>query len=170
VAGDANAYLALSSSGDNSSYVETTSDSEVELNLDSLDESDTSTSGTGGVNPNATTVIDSVLTIANQGTQEVEADLKAPTPDSGTNQVTVGQPSGTPPGEGVYIYYDKDEDDTNDDDPEPEKFDDTNVELETGESIDVDVTVISGTSDFTGTLEIEADADDADGGDGDEAT
>jgi len=71
VAGDADAFLALRGNGENSEYV-TTTDGQLGLDLTS---SNSNISGSGqGVNANAITVLEDVIEVQNQGTQEVEVE------------------------------------------------------------------------------------------------
>lgn len=80
VEGDASAYLGLEpASGPNGAYAEDNND-QVSVNFNDISDGNSSSEpspvGNGtGVNPNATTNIDDVLTIRNQGTQEVTVSL-----------------------------------------------------------------------------------------------
>jgi hypothetical protein len=72
VAGDSNAYLQLQSyDGPNGHYAKTTGGT---LELD-LSDSNQGTPSGAGVNPNATTTIDNVFNITNQGTQSVFVNI-----------------------------------------------------------------------------------------------
>jgi len=101
VAGDADAYLALTGIGPNDEYVTTTNG---ELGLD-LTGSNPTGAGGQGVNADAITVIEDVIEVRNQGTQEVEVEATPLTfiktsggdtltlllvPNSGFPSVTIG--------------------------------------------------------------------------------
>ena len=69
-AGDADALLAIQpgdGSNGNNGYAQQTGDGTIELSLDG----DFNDQGAAGVNNNATTEVDNVINITNQGTQEV---------------------------------------------------------------------------------------------------
>jgi hypothetical protein len=68
VAGDANALLAISSTGNHDDYIDD-SNGEFAIALTSSDE------GATGVNTDAVTVVDDLFEVQNQGTQEVELDV-----------------------------------------------------------------------------------------------
>lgn len=88
VAGDSSAYLGLSeSAGDNAQFAEvdpTNTNSQLEI--------DFAASGNGGtgVNPDSTTVFESVFTVENQGTQPVQLLLSGD--GTGDNPLIVAEP------------------------------------------------------------------------------
>lgn len=68
-AGDGSAFLALAPARNNDNFVSAPSDGTIEINLDGTD-SETGQSN-GGLNQNAETVFRNLVTITNNGTQEI---------------------------------------------------------------------------------------------------
>lgn len=160
VAGDANAYLGLSKTTDNSNsdYAEITTNGELQVNLDDIDESDASDSaingsgeGGAGVNSNAITVARHVFKVKNNGNEAVEVDL------SGSGDVNGGEP-GDSVTKGVYFSFDKGDSDP--DDTFKDYVNPTTADLDIGDEIDVGMEVITQTDSISGNLVIEANEDD----------
>ena len=67
-AGDGSAFLALAPARDDDNFVTAPSDGTIEINLDGTD---SQTGSNGGLNQNAETVFRNLVTITNNGTQEI---------------------------------------------------------------------------------------------------
>jgi len=67
-AGDGSAFLALAPARNNDNFVTAPSDGTIEINLDGTD---SQTGSNGGLNQNAETVFRNLVTITNNGTQEI---------------------------------------------------------------------------------------------------
>jgi hypothetical protein len=141
VAADSDSFLALNPAGGaNGAYAEQTGDeSTLEFNFDEQ----ASNEGGQGLNPDATTVIAKIFTIANQGTQPVGINVSAAFDSS--------------LGDGSFTIFD-------DEDPDGNDLSSGYTDLETGSSLSVGVEITSGQpADLTGTVTIEGDADEYSG-------